>query len=97
MSSPHVASIPAWTWIAPVLASGLLALTFAQVVPAAATPILVLAAILLGTSVFAAVHHAEVLAIKLGEPFGSILLAVAVTVIEVGLIVSIMVSGVQGS
>jgi Ca2+:H+ antiporter len=47
--------------------------------------------------VFAAVHHAEVLALKLGEPFGSILLALAVTVIEVALIVSIMLSGAEGS
>ena len=46
---------------------------------------------------FAAVHHAEVLALKLGEPFGSILLAVAVTVIEAGLIVSIMLAGAEGS
>jgi Ca2+:H+ antiporter len=97
MSRPRVASVPSWTWIAPILGSGLLALTFAQVVPAAATLVLLLDAIALGASVFAAVHHAEVLAIKLGEPFGSILLAVAVTVIEVGLIVSIMLSGVQGS
>jgi Ca2+:H+ antiporter len=96
MARPHVASIPAWTWIVPILASILLVLTLTQLVPATA-PVLVLAAILLGASVFAAVHHAEVLAIKLGEPFGSILLAVAVTVIEVGLIVSIMFSSVQGS
>lgn len=96
MSHPRVASIPAWTWIAPILASVLLVLTLTQLVPTTA-PVLVLAAILLGASVFAAVYHAEVLAIKLGEPFGSILLAVAVTVIEVGLIVSIMFSGVEGS
>ena len=44
---------------------------------------------LMGT-VFAAVHHAEVIASKTGEPFGPLLLAVAVTVIEVGLILSIM-------
>ena len=58
---------------------------------------LILAGVLLGGSVFAAVHHAEVLALKLGEPFGSILLAVAVTVIEVALIVSIMLTGAEGS
>jgi Ca2+:H+ antiporter len=52
---------------------------------------------MLGACVFASVHHAEVLALKLGEPFGSILLAVSVTVIEVGLIVSIMLSGTAGS
>jgi hypothetical protein len=44
-----------------------------------------------------AVHHAEVSALKLGEPFGSIRLAVAVTVIEVGLIISIMFSGAPGN
>ena len=38
-------------------------------------------------------HHAEVVAHRVGEPFGSLLLAVAVTVIEVALIVTLMVSG----
>jgi Ca2+:H+ antiporter len=97
MSGSHHTSIPAWTWVAPVLASGLLALKFAHVVPSDATLVLILAGILLGATVFAAVHHAEVLALRLGEPFGSILLAVAVTVIEVALIVSIMLSGAEGS
>ena len=46
---------------------------------------------------FAAVHHAEVLAVRIGEPFGSILLALAITALEVGLIVSMMVAGVAGS
>lgn len=41
----------------------------------------------------AAVHHAEVVAHRVGEPFGSLVLAVAVTVIEVGLIVTLMVAG----
>jgi Ca2+:H+ antiporter len=41
-------------------------------------------------AVMAAVHHAEVVALRVGEPFGAILLALAVTVIELGLIVSIM-------
>lgn len=44
-------------------------------------------------AVLAAVHHAEVVAHRVGEPFGSLLLAVAVTVIEVGLIVTLMASG----
>ena len=39
----------------------------------------------------AAVHHAEVVAHRVGEPFGSLVLAVAVTVIEVALIVTLMV------
>src|SRR5690242_4009427 len=48
---------------------------------------------LLAASVLAAVHHAEVVAHRVGEPFGSLILAVAVTVIEVGLIVTLMISG----
>jgi len=43
-------------------------------------------------TVFAAVYHAEVVAHRTGEPFGTLVLAVAVTVIEVALIVSIMIS-----
>src|SRR5690348_16651100 len=53
---------------------------------------LVLAAVLLG-NVIAAVHHAEVVALRVGEPFGTLVLALAVTVIEVGLIISIMMAG----
>jgi Ca2+:H+ antiporter len=41
----------------------------------------------------AAVHHAEVVAHRVGEPFGTLILALAVTVIEVGLIVSLMLAG----
>ena len=47
----------------------------------------------LAAAVLAAVHHAEVVAHRVGEPFGSLVLAVAVTVIEVALIVTLMVSG----
>ena len=90
-------SLPAWTWIAPAAAASLLALKFAGLVSAEAGFVLAFAAALLGGAVFASVHHAEVLAARLGEPFGSLLLAVAVTVIEVALIVSILVSGMPGS
>ncbi|MCG7857874.1 ionic transporter y4hA [Flavihumibacter sediminis] len=51
-----------------------------------------LAAVLIG-SVLAAVHHAEVVAHRVGEPFGTLVLAVAITIIEVALIVSLMISG----
>ena len=51
------------------------------------------AAAALLASVLAAVHHAEVIAHRVGEPFGTLLLALAVTVIEVSLIVSMMRSG----
>ena len=39
---------------------------------------------LLGT-VFAAVYHAEIVAHRIGEPFGTLVLALAVTVIETAL------------
>jgi len=44
-------------------------------------------------AVLAAVHHAEVIAHRVGEPFGTLVLALAVTVIEVALVVSMMISG----
>ena len=50
------------------------------------------AAIILVGAVFAAVHYAEVIAHKVGEPFGTLVLALCVTVIEVALIVLMMVS-----
>ena len=52
-----------------------------------------LVALVLAGAVLAAVQHAELIAHRLGEPFGSLVLAVAVTVIEVALIVTLMVSG----
>ena len=55
--------------------------------------VLVLVGAFLAGAVLAAVHHAEVVAHRVGEPFGSLVLAVAVTVIEVALIVTLMVSG----
>jgi Ca2+:H+ antiporter len=44
-------------------------------------------------AVFAAVHHAEIIALRVGEPFGTLVLALAVTVIEASLIVALMLSG----
>ena len=51
----------------------------------------------MGVSVFAAVHHAEIIALRVGEPLGSLVLAVAVSIIEVALIVSILLSATPGS
>jgi Ca2+:H+ antiporter len=79
-----------WTGVVPVAAVLLLAATWSSK-PAAA--VLVVAGLFLAASVFAAVHHAEVVAHRVGEPFGSLVLAVAVTVIEVALIVTLMASG----
>jgi Ca2+:H+ antiporter len=59
--------------------------------------VIALMSVLLIASVFMAVHHAEVIAHKVGEPFGTLILAVCVTVIEVALIVSMMLSGGVGA
>lgn len=54
-------------------------------------------AVLLIGAVLAAVHHAETIAHAVGEPFGSLVLALAVTVIETSLIVSIMITEGNGA
>src|SRR3954454_21793163 len=82
--------IRSWTTTVPLLAVVVLALTWGRSVP---TPVVVLVALVLAGAVLAAVHHAEVVAARVGEPLGSLVLAVAVTVIELGLIVTLMVSG----
>jgi Ca2+:H+ antiporter len=86
-----------WAWAAPLGALALLALKYGGVLHADDPAVIALTSVFLLASVFAAVHHAEVVALKVGEPFGSILLAVAVTVIEVALIVSMMVSAPPGA
>jgi Ca2+:H+ antiporter len=55
--------------------------------------LILLAATGLVAAVVLAVHHAEVIALRVGEPFGTLVLALAITIIELGLIGSIMVSG----
>jgi Ca2+:H+ antiporter len=79
-----------WTVFAPLLALLVLALTWGHHIPVWLA--VCLAAVLAG-AVLAAVHHAEVVAHRVGEPFGSLVLAVAVTIIEVALIVTLMVTG----
>ena len=83
-----------WTTVAPIIAVLALAATWGREPNA---PVVVLVGLLLGAAVLAAVHHAEVVAHRVGEPFGSIVLAVAVTVIEVALIVTLMASGGEKS
>ena len=58
--------------------------------------ILMLSIGLIGT-ILAAVHHAEVVALKVGEPLGTLVLAIAITTIEVALIVSLMLAGGDGT
>ncbi|GLH99483.1 calcium:proton antiporter [Phytohabitans aurantiacus] len=79
-----------WTVSVPVLAVVALILTWGRELPGVVVAIV--AAFLAG-AVLAAVHHAEVVAHRVGEPFGSLVLAVAVTVIEVALIVTLMIGG----
>jgi Ca2+:H+ antiporter len=78
--------LPGWTLAVPILALGAdLALHGSAGLPAG----IALGGALVA-AVLAAVHHAEVVAARVGDPFGAIILALAVTVIELGLIVSIM-------
>ncbi len=79
-----------WTFAVPVLALLVLVATWGRDLPGL---LIVVVAVLLGGAVLAAVHHAEVVAHRVGEPYGSLVLAVAVTVIEVALIVTLMISG----
>jgi Ca2+:H+ antiporter len=83
------ATTPWWTWIWPLLAWVIL---LASPFVGASGFVDAAAGIVLVATVFAAVHHAEVVAHRTGEPFGTLILAVAVTVIEVALIVSVMVA-----
>jgi len=80
---------PWWTWAWPGLACVVLlvaALAGTGGVVAAAAGLVLLA------TVFAAVYHPEVVAHRVGEPFGTLILALAVTVIETALIVSVMLA-----
>jgi Ca2+:H+ antiporter len=80
-----------WTTLVPVLAAVLLVFTWGRKdLPAV---VVALVTLVLAGAVLAAVHHAEVIAHRVGEPFGSLVLAVAVTIIEVALIVTLMADG----
>lgn len=78
-----------WTLITPVIAWAMFLLTKGT----NSTALLILSGIFLMGSVLSAVHHAEVIAHKVGEPFGTIILAIAITIIEVALIISLMIAG----
>ena len=84
-------ALPLWSLLAPLAALAALAW------PDGEGWMLGAFALCLGAAVLAAVHHAEVVAHRVGEPFGSLVLAVAVTVIEVALIVSLMLAGGSGA
>src|SRR6201990_649472 len=86
--------MPRSAWIFPALAMLLFAVVTGLGLGFTPTPggllfAVVLLVILFGT-VFAAVHHAEVIAHRIGEPFGTLLLTLSVTIIEVALIATLM-------
>lgn len=94
MTTRWPAALPGWTVLLPALA-------LAALVASLGRPLGGLAQAGIGgclvASVLAAVHHAEVVAHRVGEPYGTLILAVAVTVIEVALIVSLMLAGGAGA
>jgi Ca2+:H+ antiporter len=94
MATGRLPKVLSWTVLVPVLAIVLLAFTWGHKIPVV---LQVVVAFALAGAVLAAVNHAEVVAHRIGEPFGSLVLAVAVTIIEVGLIVTLMISGGPGT
>ena len=95
----HSARFPVWTWAIPVL--GLLFFVVATATgygedfashTLGIVETIILVPLLIGV-VFAAVYHAEEVAHIMGEPLGTLVLTIAVTVIELALIVSLMITG----
>jgi len=95
----HSARTPLWTWVVPVL--GLLlfieatATSYGEDFSTHTLGIvntILLIPLLIG-AVFAAVYHAEDVAHIMGEPIGTLVLTVAVTIIELSLIISLMLTG----
>ena len=83
------ARTPWWTWTWPGLAWLILLMTSFL---SSGGLIAAVAGVVLLATVFTAVYHAEVVAHRIGEPFGTLVLALAVTVIETALIVSVMIT-----
>jgi Ca2+:H+ antiporter len=92
-AGPRV-KIFSWTAVVPIVATVLLAFTWGREI---GVLVQVVVAFALAGAVLAAVNHAEVVAHRVGEPFGSLVLAVAVTIIEVALIVTLMIAGGPGT
>ncbi len=82
--------MPRWTTLIPLLA---FALFVAALLLGVGPWLTILCGVTLGAAVLVAVHHAEVVAHRVGEPFGTLVLALAVTAIEAALILSMVVAG----
>lgn len=89
-STGNRAALLSWTTVVPLAALVALGLGWGRHLSG---PVVAIVSALLGGAVLSAVHHAEVVAHRVGEPYGSLVLAVAVTVIEVALIVTLMLGG----
>ena len=87
-------AIAAWAWLVPLAAISLLGVALAA---GAGLLLVLLCAAALAGVVIVSVHHAEVVAHRVGEPFGTLVLAVAVTVIEAALILSMVIAGGSGA
>jgi Ca2+:H+ antiporter len=90
MPSANSTRTPWWSWTWPVLALVVLGV---HTILSPSVPLAAAEAFALIATVFAAVYHAEVVAHRVGEPFGTLVLALAVTIIEVALVVSMMITG----
>lgn len=82
--------MPLWTWLIPVSSAVVLV---AALVAGVGTVLTALCSVALMAAVTVAVYHAEVVAHRVGEPFGTLVLALAVTAIETALILSMMLAG----
>jgi Ca2+:H+ antiporter len=89
MTRRLLAGLPAWSFAVPLAACIMLGVIWGR---PAGWPLLCLAGAALVAAVLVAVYHAEVIAHRVGEPFGTLVLALAVTIIELSLIVSMMLS-----
>jgi Ca2+:H+ antiporter len=89
MAAGGTNATPWWAWAWPLLAWLILAVSM---IASTGALLASFATFVLFATVFAAVHHAEVIAHRIGEPFGTLVLALAVTVIETALIVSVMLA-----
>jgi Ca2+:H+ antiporter len=96
MAGHSVSTNPIWTVAVPIFSGLLVVLYFGGLLPRDYNAVRAAEIFLLCGAVFAAVHHAEVVSARVGEPFGSLILALAVTIIEVGLIVTLMLADEYG-
>jgi Ca2+:H+ antiporter len=94
VADPRFGRLWDWRIVLPIVAGGVLVAIWGRPLGWA---LVLLAAAGLVVAVVLGVHHAEVVAHRVGEPFGTLVLALAITVIELGLIGSLMLSGAAGA